>query len=754
VLTGTTYTKGEIAAIVRRSCLAFVPTERDRQDLQALGATGAIFRAIDACVRNGRSSATGETAGRETLERDTAEPETPTRKASARVTSTRRRAPAPLRPLELTRVSSNVSAVAGTVAYITVELRRGKEPERGRRLVLEGAAQISGGPGEKPSAVTDARGRATFAVPAGTRVRTYRLVIAAADGATLRGGNSVVLMTLPAAPTSAALTPSVLAIDPGIRGTREVTAIVADAFGNPVPRYMVQLRPPVGRPGLSVVSRETSDSGTARFAIPTAALRDADTFTLLAGGRTVATLRVTTAPAVAAAASAVTMAAARTSGLMLEAARLAASGRHAAAEAVYDSVLAVDSNIVAARLGRAYVRSWERKDDAARSDFLAVLRADSLNVSALTGLGYNYAWAGNYAEAEARFREALRIAPDNEDADKGLAYVALWRGDAREAARRFQGVTERHSRDAEAQVGLGQSYLRLEEPDRARAAFERALAIDPQRRDAREALRVARASTRPLIELTAWGGYTAFSNEPSLPAISGNGNSELGIRFAEIAYWPARNVRVWAQYENGLTLDNIAYVRAGETAPAYYVGGFVSYRGRYTTRLETGIRDLPGDVRQSLVRAEQVVTFPSAAAIKFGGWLGPRSDHTTEWLAHAAVSWPVTQRFRIEPTFFYSRSGAPGASEQRLLLFGEYAFANGWKLGSGIAGGRADPGSAPRLLPIDPLTRDQDTQNLWDAFVITEVPVGTHRGHFLLRHQQIIHGTGLTVVALGFTLGL
>ncbi|HEY9426002.1 MAG TPA: hypothetical protein VIR34_02525, partial [Gemmatimonadaceae bacterium] len=36
VLTGTTYSKNEIASMVRRSCLAFVPTARDRADLREL----------------------------------------------------------------------------------------------------------------------------------------------------------------------------------------------------------------------------------------------------------------------------------------------------------------------------------------------------------------------------------------------------------------------------------------------------------------------------------------------------------------------------------------------------------------------------------------------------------------------------------------------------------------------------------------------------------------------------------------------
>jgi tetratricopeptide (TPR) repeat protein len=729
-LTGTTYSQGEIAAIVRRSCLAFTPTARDRRDLRELGATPVVFQAIDGCMRarNGSAARSG-TAAR----------------------------PAAARPLELVLLTRDTSAVAGAAAYVTVELRRGDTPVRSTRLVLSSAHPTPGITRDPVSAVTDATGRATFTVPAGTQAGTYPLVIATANGAAVQGTDTFVLTVLPAAPAAATLAPSTLAIEPGDRGTRAVVATITDAFGNPIRRHAVLLRPPAPRAGLSTQTRETSDSGTVRFELPASALHDADAFGLFVDGRALATLRVSVARAVAARSAAGGVSAARASGRMLDAARLTASGRIAAAEAVYDTVLAMDSTNLAARLGRAYVRSWQRKDHPARADFLSVLHADSLNVPALTGLAYNYAWAGEYADAESYFREALRIAPANPDADRGLAYVALWRGDPSEAVRRFDGVVRRHPRDAEALVGLGQAYLQVHEPSNARGAFARALAIDPARADARDGVRVARSSIRPTLEVSAWGGYSAFSSTPpSLPAPPGRRPSgDVGLRFAEVAYWPTPTVRVWAQYDNGLTLDDITFVHFGENAPAFYVGGFVNYGSRYTTRLETGIRDLPGQPRENLVRAEQVVDLPGApVSLKVGGWLGMRPHAHPEWIANAAVDWRLSPSFHLEPTYFYARSGAPGANDQRVLLFGEYTFENGWKLGTGIAGGRSQLGAATGAVPAVSLTPGTSTQRLWDAFILTEAPFGAHRVHLLLRHQQVIHGAGLSVVALGLTLGL
>ena len=51
LLTGGALSKSEIADLVRRDCLSFTPTARDRQDLEALGADSAIMGRVDACAR-------------------------------------------------------------------------------------------------------------------------------------------------------------------------------------------------------------------------------------------------------------------------------------------------------------------------------------------------------------------------------------------------------------------------------------------------------------------------------------------------------------------------------------------------------------------------------------------------------------------------------------------------------------------------------------------------------------------------------
>ena len=51
LLSGLTLAPDELAALIRRSCLSFTPSGRDRADFVALGADSGVLREIDGCVR-------------------------------------------------------------------------------------------------------------------------------------------------------------------------------------------------------------------------------------------------------------------------------------------------------------------------------------------------------------------------------------------------------------------------------------------------------------------------------------------------------------------------------------------------------------------------------------------------------------------------------------------------------------------------------------------------------------------------------
>jgi hypothetical protein len=53
ILSSVTLAPDELAALIRRNCLSFTPSGRDRADLVALGAGPVVLREIDGCARRG-----------------------------------------------------------------------------------------------------------------------------------------------------------------------------------------------------------------------------------------------------------------------------------------------------------------------------------------------------------------------------------------------------------------------------------------------------------------------------------------------------------------------------------------------------------------------------------------------------------------------------------------------------------------------------------------------------------------------------
>jgi tetratricopeptide (TPR) repeat protein len=391
-LTGSTYSKPEIAAIVRRACLAFDPTARDYQDFRGLGATAAVIDAMKRCTENNNRVARAEIA-----------------------------APAPVRPMDVDLPYRSVTAPAGSVALYTVTIHRGPTPLAGVRLLLRGSREIAGGAHAELNANTDRDGRATFSIPAGTSAGNTRLAIADADGVQLNGQTEFVLTTLPASPSLVKVTPQTLDIGTGGRGARDITVAVNDAFANPVPRITVTLKQLPARGSTIAPTQTTDNSGVAHFSIETAPLQDGDSLVVSIGDRAFASIHVTAATEI--------------TNLLLEAERRLSEGS-VTAEGAYDSVLAVDPGNVRALIGRGYVRAAQGKYEPASHDLEEALRSSDDRGSALTGLGYLALRRNDLTNAAARFDEALHIDSTDPGAATGRAYAELWRRDPRQAAHR------------------------------------------------------------------------------------------------------------------------------------------------------------------------------------------------------------------------------------------------------------------------------------------------------------------------------
>ena len=391
-LSGTTYSKPEIAAIIRRACLAFSPTTRDNENLKELGATPAVLNAMKTCTENGNKVARAEIA-----------------------------TPAPIRPMEVDLPSRGLSATAGTVALYTVTIHRGPTPASGVRLLLRGSREIPGGAQAELNANTDRDGRATFSIPAGSTAGNYKLRIDDADGVEMRGVTDFVLTTLPSAPALVKVTPQTIDIGASARGTRDVTVAVTDPFGNPAPRLTVMLHQYPVRGTAITPAQLTDNAGIAHFAVQAAPLHDGDSLVVSIADRSYSTVHVT--------------AAAEITTLLLDAERQLSEGNVAAVGA-YDSVLSVDPSNARALVGRGYILSSQGKTDPATQDFTAALKVNEDRASALTGLGYLALRHGDLATAAARFSEALAIDSSDAGASTGLAYAELWRIDPRQSPHR------------------------------------------------------------------------------------------------------------------------------------------------------------------------------------------------------------------------------------------------------------------------------------------------------------------------------
>ncbi len=408
---------------------------------------------------------------------------------------------------------------------------------------------------------------------------------------------------------------------------------------------------------------------------------------------------------------------------------LALSGNHEAAEAAYDKLLQDNPDHLKARLGRAHVRSWRRRHKLAQSDFLVFLKVHPKNSDALVGLAYSYAWSEDHDHAELRFQEALRVDPSRIDAKKGAAFNALWAGKTKEAILRFQMITRDTPEDAEAIVGLGHALLAADNAVEAKKAFQEALSLAPRNIGARQGLDAVR-HLPPNFDASLWVGHTSH----------GGGT---GLRTLEISGLLKRDLRLWARYDNALSLDNPGLVREGRKIPSYFVGALTNWGGNYTTRLEIGTRELRDNISQDLYQGEHVVYLPKAYSVKFGGFLGPKENDGTDWNVYTGIRIPLKSALDLSPTVYYTKTGGIDETEWRILIPVEYRFLDGWR-----ASVHPLLGEVKSVIP-------SASGAVWGLSTLISVPFRQdHEGHLLIRHEVPASARAFTIIALGFTFKL
>ena len=326
-----------------------------------------------------------------------------------------------------------------------------------------------------------------------------------------------------------------------------------------------------------------------------------------------------------------------------------------------------------ARLGYATARSWQGKHEMAQEQFNKVLKNKPNNLEALIGLGYDHAWAHQFNEAEIHFSKALTIAPDNVGAQKGLAFTYLWSDRPKKALDILQPLEKLYPDDAEILAAEGQARLALNEEIEAERAFQRALIIAPGRPDAISGLATINQKKRT-FDFVAWAGDTS------------NGGAS-GLREVIVGYWIKEDFRLWARYDNSLSLDNPALARSGEDAKTYYIGALSHIHKQWQGSVEIGTRDLPNNADQEIYKVE-AINIHQRDVLKLGVQLSPHSEGFTDKLIYSTYGFPVNNKWRLEPSLYLSSSGAIDDKEWRAVLFGEYVDPERWSVGLSAGIGR------------------------------------------------------------------
>lgn len=270
LLTNPLFSQGEVADVVRRSCLSFRPTERDWSDLRSLGAGGDVIASVAGCAPRGGTTLGGGGAG--------GGGSAPAPPAAS--------PPAPAAPLTAVPVPGELVVPAGTAPSLRVFVRRGSTPQGRVPLVLRGTAAL--GLERDAAAVSDDSGFALFRLPPVAMATTHRFEIVTGSGAPLPGRPAVVLVVRAGRPGLLTVQPDYIDFDGTGDTTATIVAVVRDSLGNRLPAEPVELTSGIGSP----LTALTDSLGRVTFLVTAAALRHGGPLQVRARGLPAASVEV------------------------------------------------------------------------------------------------------------------------------------------------------------------------------------------------------------------------------------------------------------------------------------------------------------------------------------------------------------------------------------------------------------------------------------------------------------------------------
>ncbi len=166
---------------------------------------------------------------------------------------------------------------------------------------------------------------------------------------------------------------------------------------------------------------------------------------------------------------------------------LMSRGETALATVAFERAIEIEPANLAPRLMRAAALERGGQVQPAERAYLEVIERDPNNFPALNNLAFLSAeHRRNLDRAEGWARRALELAPQAMEPRSTLGWVLRARGDLAGAAREMEQATRMAENRAQLWAQLATIYLELNRRADARAAAERALAIEPANARARE----------------------------------------------------------------------------------------------------------------------------------------------------------------------------------------------------------------------------------------------------------------------------
>ena len=359
-----------------------------------------------------------------------------------------------------------------------------------------------------------------------------------------------------------------------------------------------------------------------------------------------------------------------------QARQLATSGRHAEAEKTYKQLLEKEPDNVQLLLESGYNYAWSGAQATAQKTFDQVLALSPNHPEALIGKGYSLAWEGKFGAAKTPFQILEKTSPGNWEAKKGLGYVYLWQGNSAVAIRYFEELVLAFPKQIEYYIALGQAYIQNGQLRLARIALQSGLALEPGHPVGNALLNSTYQQAAPL-EIDILTGYSVA-----------NGINSFGLRMVQINRQVNRSVRAFMRYDNSLSLDLASLVRQNQQGHAFTGGAVVKWNNRFTSRLDYGLRALPG-VRQNVLSGEQVLFLPNNMALKVGGFLGLSKTLDNEWLTYFGIRLPVNKFYAIEPHYFYAKVENSPRPDSRIMLNNQFKFGRGYEFNLGAVYGKS-----------------------------------------------------------------